>query len=328
MWAKFSKLWGLLAHGDAVTVTAHPGRTRTGKGAHGGFSLFAVGLQITQLSATAEPVQERINAFADTVRAGAFSFEQAAALLPPIALVRALAAIRGEEQRMRTQLERAADDRRVQLGVDPKLSWEGFAEQPHTAGEKGPNPKATGPAIAQGQEQPVCEARLARLRQVAAGRQRGLVVVLEDPANAMNAAAVIRSCDSFGVTEVIFVFNPKRRKAYDPRSALLRKHASSSNYWVSIRTFDSTEACLASLKERQYFSMATALHSEHPRSLYVFFGVVVVFHPNCLCPTWLLSFDKTGASSCLCCEPFTLAQPQIQYGYDQAGRQPCHLVRK
>jgi len=37
--------------------------------------------------------------------------------------------------------------------------------------------------------------------------QSGLVVVLEDPADAMNAGAVLRSCDAFGVTETWFIHN-------------------------------------------------------------------------------------------------------------------------
>jgi hypothetical protein len=44
------------------------------------------------------------------------------------------------------------------------------------------------------------ENRMAKIEALAKRRQAGLIVVLEDPADAMNAGAVLRSCDAFGVS--------------------------------------------------------------------------------------------------------------------------------
>jgi hypothetical protein len=46
------------------------------------------------------------------------------------------------------------------------------------------------------------ENRMAKIEALAKRRQAGLIVVLEDPADAMNAGAVLRSCDAFGVSLV------------------------------------------------------------------------------------------------------------------------------
>ena len=49
--------------------------------------------------------------------------------------------------------------------------------------------------------------RLAKIEALAARRQSGFIMVLEDPADDNNAGAVLRSCDAFGVTEVWFIYN-------------------------------------------------------------------------------------------------------------------------
>jgi hypothetical protein len=51
------------------------------------------------------------------------------------------------------------------------------------------------------------ELRVEQYQKLAQNRQRGLTVVLEDLANPFNAAAVLRNCDAFGVTEVVFIFS-------------------------------------------------------------------------------------------------------------------------
>jgi tRNA G18 (ribose-2'-O)-methylase SpoU len=55
--------------------------------------------------------------------------------------------------------------------------------------------------------------RVEQYEKLARKRQRGLTVVLEDLANPFNAAAVLRNCDAFGVTEVLFIFS--QNEAFD-----------------------------------------------------------------------------------------------------------------
>jgi tRNA (guanosine-2'-O-)-methyltransferase len=43
--------------------------------------------------------------------------------------------------------------------------------------------------------------------RVAAARQSGLIVVLEDVHDPHNAMAILRTCDAFGIQEIYFIFD-------------------------------------------------------------------------------------------------------------------------
>ena len=53
----------------------------------------------------------------------------------------------------------------------------------------------------------ISRVRQKRVQEIVARRQAGLVVVLEDISNKLNAATILRSCDAYGVASVIFVFD-------------------------------------------------------------------------------------------------------------------------
>ena len=97
------------------------------------------------------------------------------------------------------------------------------------------------------------EERRRKIREMAARRQRA-VVVLEDVFDPHNAAAVIRSCDAFGVQRVCLCF--ERERPYDPRE-LVPATSSSANVWLDFETHRSTPACLEELKAEGYTLVAT-----------------------------------------------------------------------
>lgn len=98
--------------------------------------------------------------------------------------------------------------------------------------------------------------RKKRLLQIAKQRQSGLIVVLEDIHDPHNAAAILRSCDAFGVQEVYFIFDKEER--YNPRR-VGKASSSSANKWLDFKIFNSTKDCFRQLKKSGYKILVTAL---------------------------------------------------------------------
>eukprot|EP00466_Bigelowiella_natans_P001274 jgi/Bigna1/76791/fgenesh1_pg.43_\ len=107
------------------------------------------------------------------------------------------------------------------------------------------------------------ENRKARLRSMIKNRQKGIVVVLEHIGNYENAAAVIRSCDAFGVAEVWFVRSKndgKNRLENALKSDTFQAISVGAVRWIQTRKevyvrwiiFDSTKACFEELNALGY----------------------------------------------------------------------------
>ncbi|MFW5720087.1 MAG: TrmH family RNA methyltransferase [Candidatus Dojkabacteria bacterium] len=106
--------------------------------------------------------------------------------------------------------------------------------------------------------------RQKKIRRVAKRRQRGVVVVLEDIHDPHNAAAVLRTCEAFGVQEVCFIFEKQER--YNPRK-IGKTTSSSANKWLDFKVFGSTEECYDDLHSRGYHIYCTALE-QTSKSIY------------------------------------------------------------
>jgi tRNA (guanosine-2'-O-)-methyltransferase len=91
--------------------------------------------------------------------------------------------------------------------------------------------------------------RRTRCAQVAAARQKGLVVVLEDIHDPHNAEAALRNCDAFGVQNVHFVFRDE--SPFDPRR-VGKSSSSSANKWLDFTVHHSTNACISSLRSTKH----------------------------------------------------------------------------
>lgn len=98
--------------------------------------------------------------------------------------------------------------------------------------------------------------RLEKFHRVATARHRGLAVVLEDVHDPHNAAAIMRTCDAFGIQDIRLIFAAE--KPWNPRR--VGKGASSSaNKWLTFTTYRSTAECVRELKRARYEVVATAL---------------------------------------------------------------------
>ena len=95
--------------------------------------------------------------------------------------------------------------------------------------------------------------RVQRYREVAEGRQQG-VVVLEDIHDPHNAEAVFRSCDAFGFQRVCLIFD--QEEPFDPRR-VGKLSSSSANKWLDFEVYPSAKACLDALHGEGYEVAAT-----------------------------------------------------------------------
>ncbi|MFW6049702.1 MAG: TrmH family RNA methyltransferase [Myxococcota bacterium] len=91
----------------------------------------------------------------------------------------------------------------------------------------------------------VTERRLARIRQVAAGRTLSVVPVLERLADPHNGSAVLRSADAFGLQQVHVVEHP---------AGFLAAHRVSrgTDRWLDVVRHRDAAACAAHLHEHGY----------------------------------------------------------------------------
>ena len=108
--------------------------------------------------------------------------------------------------------------------------------------------------------------RISKLRAVAANRQPNMYIVLEQPRKPGNVAAAMRSCDAFGVTELILVDWKKGLPATDP---IIQKRSVSANLWVPTTLFLSADTAATYLEFLGATSFGTTVHSDTSIDLFL-----------------------------------------------------------
>ncbi|HSE34735.1 MAG TPA: RNA methyltransferase [Candidatus Paceibacterota bacterium] len=101
--------------------------------------------------------------------------------------------------------------------------------------------------------------RKTKISAIAAKRQKGLALVIEDVSDPHNAEAAIRSCDALGVQEAYFIFGKER--PFDP-AKVGRATSASANKWLTFHAFHSVRECYDALHRDGYVIAATALHHD------------------------------------------------------------------
>jgi len=102
--------------------------------------------------------------------------------------------------------------------------------------------------------------RRRRIQAVVAQRTRTLAVVLEDLEDPHNVAAVLRSCEAFGIQEVHAI---TRHYAFHPNPKITQ----GAEKWLDLSLYREPDRCLRLLQRRGYLLAATDL-SESASSLF------------------------------------------------------------
>lgn len=89
-------------------------------------------------------------------------------------------------------------------------------------------------------------------------------MVLEDIHDPHNAAAVLRTCDAFGIQRVCFIFD--KGKKFNPRK-VGKVTSASANKWLDFEIFNSAKKCFAKLKRQGFTIVATVLDAQ-AKSIY------------------------------------------------------------
>jgi tRNA (guanosine-2'-O-)-methyltransferase len=105
----------------------------------------------------------------------------------------------------------------------------------------------------------ITEKRFERFVNVLNQRTRYVTVVLEDVFQGHNAAAVLRSCDCFGVQDIYCTEN---RNEFKPNEEV----SMGASQWLNIYRFrekekNNTEICYQTLREKGYKIVATSPHA-------------------------------------------------------------------
>jgi tRNA (guanosine-2'-O-)-methyltransferase len=87
-------------------------------------------------------------------------------------------------------------------------------------------------------------ARVARIEDVLAARTRRVAVVLDHIHDPHNGGAVLRSCDAFGIQELLAV------EQGEP-FAVARRATKSTHKWVDVHRFSDPEECLTAVRQRE-----------------------------------------------------------------------------
>lgn len=95
--------------------------------------------------------------------------------------------------------------------------------------------------------------RLARIRQMMELRQPDLTVCLEEVNKAHNVAAIIRTCDAVGISDVHAVWPPAMRENF--------RAAKGSQHWVNLHQYDGIDEAISVMRAQGMQILATHLSS-------------------------------------------------------------------
>jgi tRNA (guanosine-2'-O-)-methyltransferase len=101
----------------------------------------------------------------------------------------------------------------------------------------------------------ITENRRDKFLDILSRRSKHFTVAVQDLFQLHNTSAVLRTCEVFGVQE-LNVIEERYGKTIDKEIAM------GAQKWVDVNRFDSTTACIATLKQQGYRIIATSPHED------------------------------------------------------------------
>ncbi len=102
----------------------------------------------------------------------------------------------------------------------------------------------------------VGDRRQEKIKKVVSQRQRDITVVLEDIHDPHNIAAILRTCDAFGIQDIVCVY--EKEKYVSPKK-VGKSSSSSANKWLDFTVYRSSVECVQALKANGYRLFVTML---------------------------------------------------------------------
>lgn len=94
----------------------------------------------------------------------------------------------------------------------------------------------------------ITEERAEKLKVLAANRQEGLTVILENIYDPHNLGAVLRTCDSVGIAEVYALYTIESPEELEKIAG--HKSSSGSKKWVDVHIFENAEKCFSEVRKK------------------------------------------------------------------------------
>jgi tRNA (guanosine-2'-O-)-methyltransferase len=94
----------------------------------------------------------------------------------------------------------------------------------------------------------ITEERAKKLQTLAANRQEDLTLILENIYDPHNLGAVLRTCDSVGVSEVYALYTIESAGVLQKIAG--HKSSSGSKKWVDVHVFDDTKECFTAVRKK------------------------------------------------------------------------------
>ncbi|NJN78657.1 MAG: RNA methyltransferase [Saprospiraceae bacterium] len=105
--------------------------------------------------------------------------------------------------------------------------------------------------------------RVTRFKEVIKCRQPNLTVILENVHDPHNISAVLRTCDSVGITDVYVLYT----KVHKDRLEMGKRSSSGARKWINVHLYNNVDDCMRAVKAKYDKIYATHL-SEDAVDLY------------------------------------------------------------
>ena len=106
----------------------------------------------------------------------------------------------------------------------------------------------------------ITDERAEKLRNLAANRQEDLTLILENIYDPHNLGAVLRTCDSVGISEVYALYTIESADIIKKIAG--HKSSSGAKKWVDVHVFDDPKKCFTAVREKYDLIYGTHLATD------------------------------------------------------------------